>query len=239
MENEEIEMRGEEEEEQMNNEDVDLHSLSTEEKLEYINNLIADSYNIHIAKKLEEFLDIQINENIYLFQANSILLKLYQFNPSYLNRDAIAKMLAKSLMNFPCNDFLFLSYMIPSTLQKEEPLLKLFTLANLLETCKFKEVWAHIANHSFFSDIPSFIDNIRQFISGVLSITYQNISQTMLCELLNLQVSELAEYIKTKQPTWKLNDSTVSLQSDTLKQKKADTFTFDQLSRILPTFVGK
>jgi len=217
--------------------DIDLLSLNAEDRLEYIQTLIADSYNIAIAKKLEEFLDIQINENIYLFQANSTLLKLYQFNPTSLNKDAIAKMLAKSLMNFPCNDFLFLSYMIPSTIQKEEPLLKLFTLNNLLENCKFKEAWAHINNNSFFSSIPSFTDNIRNFISGVLSITYQNISLTMLQELLNLSETEIKEYISTKQPTWKINDTTVSLQSENSKQKKADTFTFDQLSRILPTFI--
>ncbi|KYQ93927.1 eukaryotic translation initiation factor 3 [Tieghemostelium lacteum] len=142
--------------------DTDLNSLPTiEDKIEFINLLIGDSYNIAIAKKLEEFLDIQINENIYLFQANSTLLKLYQFNPTFLNKDAIAKMLAKSLMNFPCNDFLFLSYMIPSTLQKEEPLLKLFTLNSLLETCKFKEAWTHINNNPFFLNIPSFVDNVR------------------------------------------------------------------------------
>ncbi|EGC33144.1 hypothetical protein DICPUDRAFT_37235 [Dictyostelium purpureum] len=209
--------------------DVDLQSLSSSDRIEYISTLIADSYNIAIAKKLEEFLDIQINEDVYLFQANSTLLKLYQFNPTHLNKDAIAKMLAKALMNFPCNDFLFLSYMIPSTIQKEEPLLKLFVLNNYLETCRFKEAWTHINAHSFFSEIPAFTNNIRNFISGVLSITYQNISLSMLGELLNLPSQEqLVEYIKTKQTTWKINDSTVSLQSDTSKQKKADTFTFDR-----------
>eukprot|EP01133_Synstelium_polycarpum_P007875 gene7875-9245_t len=217
--------------------EVDLSSLNVEGKLEYITQLIADSYNIHIVGKLEEFLDMQINENIYLFQANATLLKLYQFNPSVLNKDNIAKMLAKALMNFPCNDFLFLSYMIPFSMQKEEPLLKLFTLNNLLETCKFKEVWEHIqTNNAFFSAIPSFIDNIRGFLTSVLSITYQTISQPMLGELLNLQPHELVEYIATK-PTWKATGTTVSLQGDSVKQKKSDTFTFDQLSRILPTLM--
>ncbi|KAN0015818.1 hypothetical protein ACTFIU_005765 [Dictyostelium citrinum] len=238
MENEQDQQQQQQQEMEQEQVDIELSSLQGQERIEYINTLIADSYNIAIAKKLEEFLDIQINENIYLFQANSTLLKLYQFNPTHLNKDSIAKMLAKALMNFPCNDFLFLSYMIPSIIQKEEPLLKLFILNNFLETCKFKEAWTHINSHSFFSEIPGFIDNIRNFISGVLSITYQNISITMLGELLNLSDrTQLVDYIQSQQPTWKISDSTVSLQSDNSKQKKADTFTFDQLSRILPTFI--
>ncbi|EFA83030.1 eukaryotic translation initiation factor 3 [Heterostelium album PN500] len=209
--------------------DVDLSTLSTPEKMELITNIIADSYNINIAQKLEQFLDIQINENIYHFQANSTLLKLYQFNPSALNKDYIAKMLAKALMNLPSNDFLFLSYMIPFSMQKEEPLLKLFVLNNLLETCKFKEAWEHIQNNqAFFSVIPSFVDSVRNFVSNVLSITYQTITITMLVELLNIQQGGLDEFMSTK-PSWKSNGTTVSLQSDSVKQKKSDIFTFDRM----------
>ncbi|GAM26303.1 hypothetical protein SAMD00019534_094780 [Acytostelium subglobosum LB1] len=222
--------QGEEENSMLN---VDLNTLSTPAKLEYITQLIGDAYNINIAQKLEQFLDIQIAENIYLFQANSTLLKLYQFNPTALNKDNIAKMLAKALMNLPSNDFLFLSYMIPFSMQKEEPLLKLFTLNNLLETCKFKEAWEHIqANQSFFSNIPSFSESVRNFIASVLSITYQTITVPMLSEMLNVQQSSLEEFIVSAKPLWKYNGTTVSLQSDNIKQKKSDTFTFDPIKSI-------
>ncbi|EGG16810.1 eukaryotic translation initiation factor 3 [Cavenderia fasciculata] len=273
MENEDQQQQEQDQQEQQQQQDdVDLSTLSTADKIEYITGLIADSYNINIAPKLEQFVDIQIAETIYHFQANLTLLKLYQFNPSALNKDYIAKMLAKAIMNFPTNDFLFLSYMIPSSMQKEEPLLKLFVLNGLIETCKFKEVWEHVEkNEAFFSAIPNFISTLHRnigsnkeeeeytyvllhtdsetimikidyaynlfpflkynniVVSSVLAITYSNVTLPMLGELVNLQSPKLEEYLSAK-PNWKINGNVVSLQSESHKQKKSDTFTFDPVT---------
>lgn len=58
-------------------------------------------------------------------------------------------------------------------------------LADLLETCKFKQFWEELAKcGDLIITVQGFEDAIRKFVSHVVNITYQTIETPVLKELL-------------------------------------------------------
>ncbi len=65
-------------------------------------------YNPEIIETLESYVAYQAEEEVYDFEANLALLKLYQFRPACINRDAAAQVLLKALTQMPTTDFVTL-----------------------------------------------------------------------------------------------------------------------------------
>jgi translation initiation factor 3 subunit K len=203
-----------------------------------INALIESKrYNPEILPELEKHLQEQLGTKTYNFEANLAILKLYQFYPHKENKDVIAKILIKALMNLPNTDFLLCSYLVPERLQKDEKLSKLFSIANLLESAKFIEFWAEANSaREVLSVAPEFDAAIRKFITGLLSTTYQTITTSELGALLSLDDAQLNTLISAQ--GWKQNTpATVTfppseeLQAKT--KKVAESFTLEQMSKVL------
>jgi hypothetical protein len=58
-------------------------------------------------------------------------------------------------------------------------------LADLLETCKFKQFWEELAKcGDLIITVQGFEDAIRKFVAHVVNITYQTIEVPVLKELL-------------------------------------------------------
>ena len=62
---------------------------------------------------------------------------------------------------------------------------RVMVLANLLETCNFKQFWEELAKCAeLITALTGFEDSIRKFVSHVVNSTYQTIENPVLKELL-------------------------------------------------------
>merc|ERR1711981_137606 len=121
-------------------------------------------------------------------EANLALLKLYQFNPQQMNMPYVEMVLLKALTNLPHSDFsLCKSLLTVDVLEADQTIKTITYLADLLETCMFKEFWAKLRTlPDLVRPIAGFEDSIRKFVCHVVGITYQRIQEETLCQLLGL-----------------------------------------------------
>merc|ERR1719420_1594452 len=104
-----------------------------------------ERYNPNNIGTLERYVDVQVRENGYDLEANLALLKLYQFNPGLFNATAVFRILVKALTNLPNTDFDLCKSLLPLDLLDSNPTIKhILDLAELLETCKFKQFWERV-----------------------------------------------------------------------------------------------
>lgn len=62
---------------------------------------------------LEAWVNEQVAKNTYDKNANMAVLKLYKFYPDKANKQIVALILLKALMNLPFNDFILCLYLLP------------------------------------------------------------------------------------------------------------------------------
>ncbi|KAI5071730.1 hypothetical protein GOP47_0013981 [Adiantum capillus-veneris] len=114
-------------------------------------------YNPDIHPDLEAYMQEQVNTQTYSLDANLCLLRLYQFEPSRMNIQIVARILVKELMALPTPDFNLCMFMLPEKLQMEDPFLTLINLAHFLEAIGFREFWDKAArNHHILEGVPGF-----------------------------------------------------------------------------------
>lgn len=149
-----------------------------------------ERYNPDNIITLEQYVQMQAKENGYDLEANLALLKLYQFNPQQLNVAYVEMVLLKALTNLPHSDFSLCKSLLTIDVLEKYPTIKQITyLADLLETCMFKEFWAKLRNPGIperVRPIAGFEDSVRKFVCHVVGITYQRIQEETLCQLLGL-----------------------------------------------------
>jgi len=211
--------------------------------LQYINSLIeTNRYNPEILPQLETFVQAQIDAKAYHLEANLAVLKLYQFHPERTQKNIIAKILLKALMNLPNPDFSLCLYLIPERLHGEEPVRTLSTLAALLETARFVEFWMQATAgreeviNSVMPSTAGFDEAIRTFIGNVVTLTYHTIPKDQLAEMLNFKSNspDFESFIAAR--GWTRTADTVSfpkVEEGFSNAKKMENFKFEDLSRIL------
>lgn len=142
-------------------------------------------YNPEHLKKFEDYVDEQARKNTYDLEANLAVLKLYQFNPHYLNEDVSCTILFKALTNFPHNDFTLCKCLLMPRQMGNETVKEIIYLADMLEQCDFDTFWMRIQLMTDkFTHIVGFYDSIRKFICHVVGITFQTIERDYLIKLL-------------------------------------------------------
>ena len=151
------------------------------------------------------------------------MLKLYQFHPEQLKVPTVAKILIKALMNLPSTDFLTCTYLVPERVLDEAPIKDVCTVANLLETCSFREFWGAV--EPLRKEVPADFDAaVRAFILATFEITYQSVPRAHLLASLGLKgESELAPLISSK--GWTLSGDSVKVSLNASNQprpKQAD-----------------
>ncbi len=188
---------------------------------------------------MERYVDMQARENVYDLEANLAVLKLYQFNPSFFQTSVTATILLKSLTNLPHTDFTLCKCLIDAVKLEEEPLIRIIELADLLETCNFKQFWVQIEiNSELIMGIKGFEDSIRKFICHVVAITYQTIHKSVLAELLgNVHEAQVQQWINKYGWKESMNgDVFVTNQEDSVKTKNiTEKITFDSVAGIMAT----
>jgi len=198
-----------------------------------------DRYNPENLKKLERYVQLQCQENVYDLEANLAVLKLYQFNPMFFQITVTSQILLKALTNLPHTDFTLCKCLIDmSHFQREgEPLHRIMILADMLETCQFQQFWEHLMDISDLTvSLTGFEDSIRKFICYVIGITYQVIKKTILRELLG-NLSEAQTNTWVAKNSWKdQGDGYVFIanQEDNIKTKNiTEKITFEGIAAIM------
>ena len=113
---------------------------------------------------LEEYVQYQIDNRVYDFDANMALLKMYQFDPSNFQGDKVADILLLALTNLPKSDFLLCKYLLDTQkvmiwnsfffgslssiqsivsiqCQENARIVEALHFSELLESCRFQEFW--------------------------------------------------------------------------------------------------
>jgi translation initiation factor 3 subunit K len=139
--------------------------------------------------KLEAYLRAQATGSAaYSFEANRILMKLYQFFPTTATaedkekeRTNTALALVLALLQFPSTTgLLALSCVVPERLQTQEPCASILQCADLLDSCRFAEFWT--AWKSLEGNPPAVIAavplsqyhaKLQVGICSVLALTYR------------------------------------------------------------------
>lgn len=154
-------------------------------------------YNPDILPELETYVQEQVMHQTYSLDANLCLLRLYQFEPSRMNVQIVARVLVKALMALPAPDFNLCMFLIPEKLQMEDPFLTLITLAHFLETARFREFWDEAArNRDILEVVPGFEQAIQEYALHVLSLTYQRLPRSVLAEAINMEGLSLDKFLE-------------------------------------------
>ena len=107
-------------------------------------------YSASNKPKLEAYLLAQASGNAaYSFDANRVLMKLYQFFPPAASadekekeRNSTALSLLLALLQYPnSTDMIALCCLVPERLKSQEPCATIIQAADLLDSCKFAEFW--------------------------------------------------------------------------------------------------
>ena len=166
---------------------------------------------------------MQAKDYGYDLEANLALLKLYQFNPSYLTVSAVSKILLKALTNLPHSDFVLCKCLLSHEILEDPTIKSIQYLHDLMETCRFKNFWSKVHElGDLVRSVAGFEDSVRKFACHVIGITYQHIQEETLCELLGL-VDENAVNQWIAKNGWKSGDHgyvLISNQDDQIKTRK-------------------
>lgn len=200
-----------------------------------------ESYNPNHIDILTEYLDAQCQNNQYDLEANSAILKLYQFNPTLFKSEVVEKILLKALTNLPHPDFILCELLIDSTKLSQGNIQDIILMHERLELSQFKKFWTELATQEdLFKDIVGFKESIRNFVCHIIGITYQNIRTSLLQDLLGFadNVDEFNVWLKKND--WKSNEDgyvTVANQEDKIKTINiTEKIELEQVANILATY---
>lgn len=200
-----------------------------------------ERYNPLHVDILTEYLDAQCKNNQYDLEANSAILKLYQFNPTLFKSETVEKILLKALTNLPHPDFILCELLIDSSKLSFGNIQDIILMHKRLELCQFKTFWAELADQeSLFSEILGFKESIRNFVCHVVGITYRNIRSSLLKDILGLNdnADEFNSWLKKND--WKMNDDgyvTIANQEEKIKTINiTEKIELEQVANILATY---
>merc|ERR1711865_1145956 len=148
-------------------------------------------YHKEIAPQLEEYVGEQIGKGVADLDANTALLKLYQFYPELAKVAVVRKILVLALMSLPASDFQLCLFLVSEKVQQEESIRSLVDVWGMLETADFARFWLEAAEMQDVLSTPGMVDAVRAYVITTLSITYLKISVAVLSSSLNMKPDEL------------------------------------------------
>merc|ERR1712166_565901 len=159
---------------------------------EEVHELLEDKpYDKGIVPRLEQYVEEQLAKGSGDIDANTALLKLYQFFPDLANVAAVRKVLILALMSLPASDFQLCLFLVSEKVQQEESIASLIGVWELLETADFSAFWEAAAKMSDVLSTPGMTDAVRAYVVTTLSITYLKINVAVLSSSLNMKTAEL------------------------------------------------
>uniref|UniRef100_A0A0N4ZKH1 Eukaryotic translation initiation factor 3 subunit K n=1 Tax=Parastrongyloides trichosuri TaxID=131310 RepID=A0A0N4ZKH1_PARTI len=173
-----------------------------------------NKYNPGNIELLEECIEAMINENKYDKNILLTTLKLYQLNKQLYNESIVRKILLKTMMVFPRNDYALATYLIDCERTNTNDIKPVLVLGEILETCNFTVFWSilkgeytaenpHDDRFKYMGELqkivksaPGFEDAVRRYVCDVINSCFQNIDKNMLARFLNVSLNKLPQYQK-------------------------------------------
>merc|ERR1711998_568170 len=165
-----------------------FHMAPPEEVLDALEN---KPYHTESAGPLEAYLEQQLASGEPDLDANTGLLKLYQFYPDLTNVAAVRKALILAIKALPAIDLQLCLCLVAGPIQQEPEIAALIQLWNQLETADFAGFWAAAKGVEGLLTTPGMAEALRSYIVSTLSTTYLNVPKSILCSSLDVQLSEL------------------------------------------------
>ncbi|CDH54348.1 eukaryotic translation initiation factor 3subunit k [Lichtheimia corymbifera JMRC:FSU:9682] len=194
-----------------------------------------ERYNPENAEVLEDYLATQCKNGEYDLMANLALLKLYQFNPQLTKKTVIINVLGKALTAIPNPDFNLCMYLMTDHVEDEQ-VKSMMQLQQLLEQSRYVEFWKTFEQHrALVKDIQGFDDAIRAVVAKVVSMSYQNISSSVLQSYLSLQGDAFEKFCQQHQ--WQVEQNVVNIPINKDNEAKTvvvrENIKFEQLTKII------
>jgi len=197
-------------------------------------------YEASTLSKLESHVETQFNSGNYDFEANKALLKIYQCYPDLLKVNILEKVLVLSMMKFPKNDFLMLSFLINSkSIVNNDKIKCIENSFSLLENGKFIEFWAEYSyplGKEIFT-ASKFKEAIQNFIINNLQIAFKTISTKLFLGMMGLSNDELNSYCASSKHIEGTNNDIISFSSNYENQIRSKHFEeilrFDEAQRLV------
>eukprot|EP01041_Mallomonas_annulata_P000559 gene559-1075_t len=198
-------------------------------------------YDVTTATSLEQYVLLQMTDGKYDFEANRILLKLYQCYPEISKAETIANILVLSLMRLPSTDFLLLSYLIPLKFSSNIKIKFIQKCADFLESGRFKEFWDSCVDGTVaeITMNANFRNAIRSYMMGNIRSTFRNMSRDQFQQMLGLESAELESFCSSCTDVKQVTADTVIIVPpvDTLGKSKAleESVRFEEILRLTET----
>eukprot|EP01026_Neomeris_dumetosa_P011524 TRINITY_DN14125_c0_g1_i4.p1 TRINITY_DN14125_c0_g1~~TRINITY_DN14125_c0_g1_i4.p1 ORF type:complete len:217 (+),score=18.54 TRINITY_DN14125_c0_g1_i4:31-681(+) len=151
-------------------------------------------YDLANLPQLEQYVLSQ--GSVYSSDVNTAILRFYQIEPQLMKAEVATKILVSAIMQLPKPDFKLLSHLVPEYVQKQEPIIRVFALAESLETSKFTQFWRLLTDESADLVYPGLQESVREYIFWVIKHTYHQITKQQLAEYLNMSGKELDAVIR-------------------------------------------
>ena len=142
-------------------------------------------------------------------------------------------------MNLPSTDMVLCLYLLPDEVRAKEPIASLVRYSELLETAKFVEFWeaANLGGNELLDGVPGFDEAIREYMVGVLAITYQKIESAVFQELLALGEEHLGAFVGQSSGNMAVDGKCVVFTPNEHNQqrpkKQQETISFDSVLPVL------
>lgn len=115
-------------------------------------------------------------------------LQLYNSAPERVNIDCVGIVLLNALCT-STSDFLAASYLVPVGSEANATIAAVFKLSAAVESCQFAEMWNIIAAspelQTLITKVPTFNDQIRNFIYQIVSTSFTTIQASLLKKFWN------------------------------------------------------
>merc|ERR1719335_1740645 len=137
------------------------------------------------------YVDKQLQDGESDLEINLATLKLMTtIYPELIDVSVIRKVLILSVSAYPANEFSLCMFQIPERLHNTDELRKVVELAHLLEMTKFNQFWREAESSQELDICKNWRGKIRDFITEVVTLTYQSIDLSDFAELTNLKGKE-------------------------------------------------
>ena len=207
-------------------------------------------YDTRIVPQLEEYVLQQVRTSTYDFPPNRHLLSLYLSSPDSIRHDILRHLLFLSLAAYPANHFLSLAYLIPASLQQQQPFSLPFRLHHLLTACLYPRFWAELRAEGTAGVVSAgWEERVRAHIAEAVSKMYSRVSIYQLQEFWNTADKKATEE-RCQRLGWQLEDEGKMVRVSALKaeegeaaataagegerkSKKGDVLSEEQLAKLL------
>lgn len=141
------------------------------------------------------------------------ILRHYSLDPTAANEDVVCRIIIMAMMRSDTRACV--SLIGERIIASSDKISSVLTMAAALDSSSFVEFWA-LANtcKQIWSPVPGFLEDVRDQIAHVLSISFYRIKASVLSAYLNIEVAAVNDFVKGRSG-WRMEGDLVILPKST------------------------